>query len=72
MNNKNDARTTIFRLGIASFINDLSSEIILPIIPMFLLSLGGTPVIIGLLAGLRQLAVSVFLLLGAVAIAFGC
>jgi len=44
----------VLRLGLASFLNDISSEIILPIMPMFILSLGGSPVIIGLLAGSRN------------------
>ncbi len=41
-------------LGIVSFLNDLSSEMILPILPMFIKSLGGTGIIIGLIGGLRD------------------
>jgi len=52
--NKNNWRATILRLGIASFINDIISEIILLVLPMFFLSLGGGPVIIGLIEDLRN------------------
>lgn len=41
-------------LSIVSFLNDLSSEMIMPILPMFLQSLGATGEIIGLLGGLRD------------------
>ena len=44
----------IFLLGIASFINDVSSEMIMPILPMFIKALGGTGLIIGLIGGLRD------------------
>lgn len=48
-NNKN-----IFLLGLTSLFNDASSEMIMPILPMFITSLGGSPVIIGLIGGLRK------------------
>ncbi|HUT31249.1 MAG TPA: MFS transporter [Sedimentisphaerales bacterium] len=41
-------------LGIVSFLNDLSSEMIMPILPMFITSLGGTGLVVGLLGGLRD------------------
>jgi MFS family permease len=41
-------------LSIVSFLNDLSSEMIMPILPMFLQSLGATGEIIGLVGGLRE------------------
>lgn len=44
----------ILLLGIVSFINDLSSEMILPILPMFITALGGGGLIIGLIGGLRD------------------
>jgi len=51
-------RTKISRnvvvLGFASLLNDISTEIILPILPMFIQSLGGTPLAIGLIGGLRD------------------
>ena len=44
----------VILLGIVSFLNDLSSEMIMPILPIFLESLGGTGWIIGLAGGLRD------------------
>jgi MFS family permease len=44
----------ILLLGSVSFLNDMSSEMILPILPMFIAALGGTGLIIGLIGGLRD------------------
>jgi len=44
----------ILLLGIVSFLNDLSSEMIMPILPMFITSLGGAGLIVGLIGGLRD------------------
>ena len=44
----------ILLLGLVSFLNDMSSEIIVPILPLFIISLGGNEVIIGLIGGLRE------------------
>ncbi len=44
----------ILLLGIVSFFNDMSSEMIMPILPMFITALGGTGLIIGLIGGLRD------------------
>ena len=44
----------IILLGIVSFLNDTSSEMIMPILPLFIASLGGTGLIIGLIGGLRD------------------
>ena len=41
-------------LGIVSFLNDASSEMIMPILPLFIASLGGTGLIIGLIGGVRD------------------
>lgn len=41
-------------LSVVSFLNDLSSEMIMPILPMFLTSLGGRAEVIGLVGGLRD------------------
>lgn len=41
-------------LGIASLLTDVSSEMINPILPMMIASLGGTGIIIGLAGGLRE------------------
>ena len=47
-------------LGIISFLNDLSSEMIKPLLPLFLTALGGNGFIVGLVGGLRE-SVSNFL-----------
>ena len=44
----------ILLLGIVSMFNDISSEMITPILPIFLKSMGATSVIIGLIGGLRD------------------
>jgi len=44
----------IILLGIVSFLNDASSEMIMPILPLFIASVGGTGVIIGLIGGIRD------------------
>ena len=46
--------TNIVLLGIVSFLNDLSSEMIMPILPMFITALGGTGLTVGLIGGLRD------------------
>ncbi len=49
----------ILVLSIVSFINDISSKIILPLMPFFIVSLGGTGLAVGLISGLSQSIVSV-------------
>ena len=44
----------VLLLGLVSFLNDTSSEMILPILPMFITSLGGAGLVIGLIGGLRD------------------
>jgi len=44
----------VILLSAVSFLNDLSSEMIMPILPMFLASLGGTGQVIGIVGGLRD------------------
>jgi len=44
----------VLLLGIVSFLNDLSSEMIMPILPMFITALGGTGLAVGLIGGLRD------------------
>jgi MFS family permease len=41
-------------LSIVSFLNDLSSEMVMPILPMFIQALGGSGQVIGLVGGLRD------------------
>ncbi len=42
----------VILLGIVSFITDVSSEMMLAILPMFILSLGGTGIAVGLIGGI--------------------
>ncbi len=44
----------IILLGLISFLNDISSEMILPILPILIKSFGGSGIIIGLAGGLRD------------------
>jgi len=44
----------VLLLGVVSFLNDLSSEMIAPILPMFIASLGGAGIATGLIGGLRD------------------
>jgi len=41
-------------LGVVSFLNDISSEMIMPILPMFITALGGNGLVVGLIGGLRD------------------
>jgi len=44
----------VLLLGVVSFLNDLSSEMIIPILPMFITALGGAGLIVGLIGGLQD------------------
>jgi len=44
----------VLLLGLVSFLNDMSSEMILPILPMFITTLGGAGLVVGLIGGLRD------------------
>jgi MFS family permease len=46
--------SNVVLLGIVSFLNDLSSEMIMPILPLFITALGGTGLAVGLIGGLRD------------------
>jgi MFS family permease len=46
-------------LGIVSFITDISSEMIHPLLPVFIVSLGGTGLIVGLIGGLGDAVTSI-------------
>jgi MFS family permease len=61
--NKGKISPNVILLSIVSLINDFSSEMIMPILPMFLESLGGTGKIIGLVGGLRDSISSILKLL---------
>ncbi len=51
---------TVFALSVVSFLNDISSEIVYPLLPAFLfLTLGATPLVIGFIEGLAESAASI-------------
>lgn len=52
-----EVRRNVLLLGLVSFFNDLGSEMALPLLPFFLLSLGATPTHIGLMEGAALAAV---------------
>ena len=56
MNNKyiKGISANVLLLGIVSFLNDFSSEMIMPILPMFITALGGAGLVVGLVGGLRD------------------
>ncbi|RZN36853.1 MAG: MFS transporter [Methanophagales archaeon ANME-1-THS] len=49
----------ILLLGVVSFLNDLASEMIIPILPLFITALGGGGLIVGLIGGLQDSIASV-------------
>lgn len=49
----------VILLGFTSLLNDFSSEMIKPILPFFITSLGGTGFIVGLIGGLRDSITSI-------------
>jgi len=62
--NKNQKLVTgislnIILLGIVSFLNDVGSEMIMPILPLFVIALGGTGIIVGVIGGLRDSITSI-------------
>ena len=50
----------IILLGLVSFINDTSSKMILPILPLFIQQLGGAGLAVGLISGLGDSVASLF------------
>src|SRR3990172_9899523 len=54
----------IWLLSSSSLFNDIGSEMIAPILPFFITSLGGGGVAVGALSGLREGLASLFKLLG--------
>jgi MFS family permease len=54
-----DMSSNIILLGIVSFITDTSSDMMWPILPMFITSIGGTGLAIGLISGLAESIASI-------------
>ncbi|MCK4319802.1 MFS transporter [Candidatus Micrarchaeota archaeon] len=50
--------TIIF--GIVSFLTDLSTEMLIPILPSFIIGLGGSPALVGLMEGIGKSSASLF------------
>jgi MFS family permease len=61
---KKKVSKTVKLLGSSSFFNDLGAEMVTPILPFFITSLGGTGAMVGTLSGLREGLPSLFKLLG--------
>ena len=60
MKNKFGISKNVFVLGLVSFFNDVASEMIYPLVPIFLTSILGAPVaIVGLIEGIAESAASV-------------
>jgi len=60
MKNKSGISKNVFVLGLVSFFNDMASEMIYPIVPIFLTSVLGAPVaIVGLIEGIAESTASV-------------
>jgi len=53
----------IILLGLVSFINDISSKMILPILPLYIKQVGGAGLAIGLISGLGESVASLFKML---------
>lgn len=51
---RNHISLNVLLLGLVSLINDVSSEMIAPILPLFIASLGGAGIAIGLIGGIRE------------------
>ncbi len=51
---KDNLKQNVILLGLVSFLNDLSSEMILPILPRFITLLGGSSLAIGPIGGLME------------------
>ena len=53
-------RKNVVLLGVVSFINDTSSKIILPVLPLFIRDIGGGGIALGLISGLGESVASIF------------
>lgn len=54
LNRSENGKKNVFLLSLVSLLNDFSSEMILPILPLFISSLGGGGIIIGAIGGVRD------------------
>jgi len=58
------AKKNSWFLGTSSFLNDIGGEMIVPILPFYIVALGGGGIALGLVAGLREGLSSIFKILG--------
>ncbi len=56
-------KTNVILLGIVSFLTDVSSEMVHPLLPMFIVYLGGTGLVVGLVGGLGDSIASILAVL---------
>ena len=61
---KKRGKKNIYSLGISSLFNDIGSEMIAPILPFYIMALGGGGFAIGALSGIREGLASIFKILG--------
>ncbi len=54
INNIKGISANVIILGIVSFLNDVSSEMIMPILPLFISALGGGGIVVGLISGIME------------------
>ena len=60
MKNRFGISKNVFVLGLVSFFNDVASEMIYPLVPIFLTSVLGAPVaVVGLIEGIAESTASV-------------
>ncbi len=52
--NKNFIKGNILILSLVSFFNDIASDMIYPLLPLFIASVGGTPGILGIIEGVGE------------------
>jgi len=57
-------RYNVELFGASSFFNDIGSDMIAPLLPFYILSMGGTGIAVGLLSGMREGLSSLFKILG--------
>ena len=61
--NNKEGTKNVFLLGAVSFLNDIASKIILPILPLFIKSIGGGGMAVGIISGLGESIASLFKML---------
>ncbi len=59
MDNKKELKKNVYALGLTSFFTDVSSEMILSLLPLFLIALGAGKTVIGLIEGIAEFTASI-------------